>query len=654
MKNRKVVVSIVGTILLLLGMTAQMSFVSAQSHDIITLGPNQQGVEFTGINDLGRDISAFTIEIAKSALTNITGVYVESDQYGGCGDWDLDDDEDGRSQEEMEQDDWDSTPKSAKTMWTWYTRVDCMGKDGPDGVPIRKGEQYTIRILFTEKTKNNAYIYIYASTGDNFQIAGVDIIGQEKNEPEKAAQILSDMITIPETSEVFFVGPVGSGTVLRESCPIDDEEPVELKIPDAPGTYYAFYIDDMPGFMFVHGVRYAWVNVETKEYNVVDALWWPQILEPGVTPAPFGLIKSYQILGVSFKYGEGGGTGHVNNIVHKPDAKPSLTSREFNCIAIALVIDGGDTDKWWGKGGDLADNLAEHADSIKYYLIANEYGLKDVKRISQYWGNKDPCIRNDPKDGTMNEQLKEIIEGFAQDPNPPKEFFLYIDAHGNESGFALFDSTGSGKREFIWYSELYTWLSEFPETVNIVIFIDSCRSGGAIDELKKLENVSIGKRTGLTIMTATDDKTSADGGQRTFPFVAKTDSATEDFLEGRNADLNKDGKIGDLGDCWKSLQNESAGYHPQCYTFGRPSILGDINDKSCGARTSKLVRSFNTGLIASGVYHSMDIYMNIITFVSQGAIHYFNLKAHTLTNTRIRGNNSVIYENSIVFLTESP
>jgi hypothetical protein len=588
MKNGKAVVSIVGAILLLLGMTAQMSFVNAKDHDVIALGPNQQGVEFTGANDSGKDIPGFTIEIAKSARVNVRGVLVESSQHGGCGDWDLDDDEDGRSQEEGEQDNWDSAPKSGKTMWTWYTRVDCLGKDGVDGVPIRKGEQYTIRIEFTEKTKNNAYIYIYASNGDNFQIAGVDIIGREEDEPEKAAQMLKNMISIPETSEVFFVGPVGPGTVLRENCQVDDQELVELEVPDIPGTYYAFYIDDMPGFMFVHGVRYAWVNVETEECSVVSALWWPLILEPGVTPAPFGLITSYLLSGVRFCYGEGGGTGHVNDIDDKRDANPPQTPIMM-CNCTALVIDGGDTNRF---PSDAADNFAEHADFIEDYL--NDNGFR-VTRISQYWGNKHSKIRYDPKkECTMNAQLKSIIEGLANEQqksivkgsadNPPsREFFLYINAHGYENGFALYDSTGSRDKEFIKYSALYEWLDKFPKEVKIIIFIDSCHSGGAIDKLKdlkdKIENGKIEQRAGLTIMTSTDRETPALSGEL-------GQSATRDFIQGRNADLDKDGKKGDLGDCWKSMADQAVidipllfytiilyHFNPQLYSVGSRSRL---------------------------------------------------------------------------------
>lgn len=93
----------------------------------------------------------------------------------------------------------------------------------------------------------------------------------------------------------------------------------------------------------------------------------------------------------------------------------------------------------------------------------------------------------------------------------------------------------------------------------------------------------------------------------------------------------------------------------------------------------------NTGLIASGAHHSMDIYENIvvfvgegshicyydidtsivrrtgatgfhpsiygsiIAFVSDGIIHFFDLSTHTLVNTEVSGNNPAIYRDLIVF-----
>jgi hypothetical protein len=173
----------------------------------------------------------------------------------------------------------------------------------------------------------------------------------------------------------------------------------------------------------------------------------------------------------------------------------------------------------------------------------------------------------------MKNQLKGIIEGLANISSNTNEFFLYIGAHGDKSCFHLYNPTGSGEVEYITYRELSEWLSGFLEKVNIVIFIDACRSGGAIPKLKELES----GRTGLTIMTSTDDKTPAAGGEGLWwwppTWLATTDSGTEDFMEGSNADLDKDRKKGDLGDLWKSMKSQGARYNPQKHSVGQASLL---------------------------------------------------------------------------------
>ncbi len=62
----------------------------------------------------------------------------------------------------------------------------------------------------------------------------------------------------------------------------------------------------------------------------------------------------------------------------------------------------------------------------------------------------------------------------------------------------------------------------------------------------------------------------------------------------------------------------------------------------------------NIGIVREiGVTGSyLSIYENIIAFVSQETIHYFNLRTQTLTNTRIRGNGPAIYQDLIVFCAE--
>ena len=370
-------------------------------------------------------------------------------------------------------------------------------------------------------------------------------------EPEQAARIISSKISIPRTSVAFFLGPVKPGTILREDSPDDGQPAVELIVPSTSGKYYVFFIDDQPDFKFAHPVRYAWLNLETGDHSVIDASWQPVVEQAGVTPSPFELIDSYEILDVTFYFGEGSGVGHVNDIKHKEVAQ--LPGGSSN---IGLIIDCGDKDKPWTVG-DIADNCADDADAIQEYLEANGF---TARRISQYWGNSHKYLeRTTP--GAMRDRLRDIIQAYAKSFKCPPddaachEFFLYISGHGNKNGFAIYDASGNGNSDFVYYSELNKWLLDMPSCVKIVVFIDACYSGTAI---KQLENLCQGRECGVTIMTAADDKHTTPSGQ------GPTDSATEDFMEGDDEDYDEDGREGDLYDRWEEMRKQGQGYgYPQ-------------------------------------------------------------------------------------------
>lgn len=168
--NKKVGLSIVVAIVLLFAMTSQMSFAGVTSYIEITVGPGHDWIEFIGTNNFGQDIYDFTIEIEKRCSgVAIDYVIVTLLQEGTCGDWDVDDNESGHSQEKNEKDNEDSTPKSGKTSTSWYTRIDCQGTgdeaapENKPGRPIGSGERYRLHIRLTGNTKNRCKIFIFPS-----------------------------------------------------------------------------------------------------------------------------------------------------------------------------------------------------------------------------------------------------------------------------------------------------------------------------------------------------------------------------------------------------------------------------------------------------------------------------------------------------------
>ncbi|MBU7015566.1 MAG: hypothetical protein HXS52_14205 [Theionarchaea archaeon] len=117
---------------------------------------------------------------------------------------------------------------------------------------------------------------------------------------------------------------------------------------------------------------------------------------------------------------------------------------------------------------------------------------------------------------------------------------------------------------------------------------------------------------------------------------------------------------------------------------------GDTNDTILRYKNLFTGEIVNTGLVASGAHHSIDIHENIIafvgegshiqyydtrtntfietgttgshpsihegiiTFVSKNTIHYFNLETQTLVDTDISGSNPTVYDNLIVFHAFNP
>jgi hypothetical protein len=105
----------------------------------------------------------------------------------------------------------------------------------------------------------------------------------------------------------------------------------------------------------------------------------------------------------------------------------------------------------------------------------------------------------------------------------------------------------------VFYREVFKTLNAFPRCVKIVVFIDSCQSGGAISALQGLCE---GRLCGTTIVTAADAEHSALGP------TWLSDSATEDFIE-ESGDLDGDAKKGDFGDCWQHMKSDGGFLNPQ-------------------------------------------------------------------------------------------
>ncbi len=384
------------------------------------------------------------------------------------------------------------------------------------------------------------------------------------DEARQAATLLLSNIAVSDSAEIFVVGPVATGTVLQERVADTTLPVVTLTVPDSTGAKYVFYINDHPELGFSHDVRYAWVDLSCNCVNVLPAFWSPILIQPGIEPSPFYLLASERINGKSFNYGTGGGLGVERNTDHKQEVilPPGPVLDDPPCRKIGLVMDFGESDDSWGKGdGTSADNLAENAGFVQSFLESNGF---TVQRTSQYSGNSYPAFF--PSSGNadaMGDGLRNLILGYAGQLACPcdglngcHEFFLYINAHGNQGYVELHEPGGKGGVTGIRYADLNTWLNSFLPCVKIIVFLDACHSGAAIQRLQGQCNLRAD--CGFTIFTTCSEDEGTPTGE------GVTDSGSEDWSEGTD-DQDGDGKDGDLGDRWLNLEDENSSYDPQRY-----------------------------------------------------------------------------------------
>ena len=227
------------------------------------------------------------------------------------------------------------------------------------------------------------------------------------------------------------------------------------------------------------------------------------------------------------------------------------------CGKFFISIDGGEHTPWYK--GSAANNFADDADSIAKWLESK--GFKGERR-SQCKDSKHPSFPYTPIQ-TTSRGLKDLILSYKDKLKCPPgaqcchELFIYVRAHGDDSGFVLYTRAGN-IGEVVMYSDLDDWLIELPPCVKLTIFIDSCGSGGAIYQMA-LSLCKKFKQCGVTIMTASDvfSKTS-DGNWA-------ENSATEDFMEGAAKDNDGDGDKGDIRDRWLEMENEWGSNNPQLF-----------------------------------------------------------------------------------------
>lgn len=381
-------------------------------------------------------------------------------------------------------------------------------------------------------------------------------------EARRAAEILLDSLVIDSTADIFVVGPLPGGTVLREFVPDSADTAVTLTLPNHSGAVYAFFINDDSHLNWSHAVRYAYVVPDAREVSYVSADWPMFVDRPDGEVAPFSLIAEERIGNAHFHYGSGGGSFHEDLNSGKPVADTLRMTRErvaksldAPCKKLGFVFDGGEWSDFWGKEGFSAGAMADNANLASSFLDDNGF---TTTRISQYKGNSLPGYFTGG--GDLGDQLRNSIRNIASQFECPcdgdpgcHEFFLYICAHGDDEIISIYEP---GKEGFAWfkYSDLNNWLNAFPPCVKVIVFLDICESGNARNDLEGQCNTR--GDCGFTLITTCDAANGTPSG------LGSTDSGTEDWAEGEGEDYDNDGKEGDLGDRWMNLEDENSDYGP--------------------------------------------------------------------------------------------
>jgi hypothetical protein len=191
-------------------------------------------------------------------------------------------------------------------------------------------------------------------------------------EVRQAVEILFDSLLIDSTAEIFVVGPLPSGTVLREFIPDTTDTAATITLPNRSEPIYAFFINDHRELNWAHAVRYAWVVPSTGEVATVNADWPMFVDRPDGEVAPFSLIAEESFSGVTVRFGSGGGSMHDDPSVNKPADSlrmaNSTQSLDAPCKKIGYMLDGGEWSDFWEAEGVSAGAMADNAGLVESFL----------------------------------------------------------------------------------------------------------------------------------------------------------------------------------------------------------------------------------------------------------------------------------------------
>lgn len=414
-----------------------------------------------------------------------------------------------------------------------------------------------------------------ASSGTEPQTGGQSPTGTPTSKAplvEEIAPNVLDGMDIPEGSTVY-LSRAEPG--MRFDSKVDLEEDLEIpNLSDGDNELYVAIIADlMPGYEFVHPVKFGWYAPSSDKLEFTEGQWRPILVgEEGLIAPDYSVELSIQ--GVTIRspglearagkarrshsriWADGAsavtGWRNSNDLNNVPDdAKQASHISVPDCMdSGALVIDGGDLDLDLNDDDDLdetgAETMAADADRFADALRKNGY---TVRRISQYWNNSHPKIMPSPQsisnitkgdekritrrkkqladlhDSTLMTILNKYRESFencltqeiyeGESLNFVRFAFVWR-GHANDDEIGIKDPYGGGISLGTEFSEkdayrgLAAEMKKFPECTKFFLFFDGCEVGGAIEHFKKLCDDHVH----VEVVTATDSESNSPVGEK--------------------------------------------------------------------------------------------------------------------------------------------
>ena len=241
------------------------------------------------------------------------------------------------------------------------------------------------------------------------------------------------------------IGPYQGPTSLLSRSPVRLEGPA-----------WFLWVDDEPGAAFVHDTRFVLVDAETGDVSITDEHWWPVLDGTGLWTDADAYWSGDDWVG------------------HGPE----LTPRRSGFVPATAALDGGVPvsgaavviNRWLkGEYGyqQFLDTAANIADGLE------AAGLS-TRRLQPYAG--------------VEVEDSEIAAYFAEQAKalkPGDDFVVFLEGHGGVGQDGV--TSIGGVSEYA----LAAWLSQIDPEVNITVIIDGCHSGGMIDGLSCVADVTI-------------------------------------------------------------------------------------------------------------------------------------------------------------------